>query len=247
MHDGPLVAEPSQGRVFRGARPVRLSDADPSGRARLDACARYLHDLSNDDTRDAALPDDGSWVVRRTVLDVAQPLRYQERLETSTWCGGTGSRWAERRVSLVGHRGGSVEAAALWVYVDLSSFMPKRITQAFLDLYGEAAAGRQVGSKLELPAPADGDDVRERPWPLRRTDLDLLDHVNNAAYWCAVEELVGERPELVAGPHRAVVEFAKQVSIDDPVTLRWVDDPDGIRAWLQVDGTTHAAMALHRR
>lgn len=241
-----LVDEPSSGRVFRGARPVRLADADPGGRARLDACARYLHDLSNDDTRDADLPDDGSWVVRRTVLDVLVPLRYQERLELATWCGGTGSRWAERRVSIRGDRGGRVEAASLWVYVDLTSFLPKRITPAFLERYGEAAGGRQVGSKLTLPGPGEGEELHERPWPLRRTDLDLLDHVNNAAYWCALEELVGERPDLVAGPHRGVVEFAKQLSIGDEVTLRWADDPHGVRAWLQVDGTPHAALALHR-
>lgn len=232
--------------MFRGQRPVRLADADPTGRARFDACARYLHDLSNDDTRDADLADDGSWVVRRTVIDVGAPLRYQERLDLATWCGGTGSRWAERRISIAGHRGGHVEAAALWVYVDLASFMPKRLHQGFVDLYGPAAGGRQVGSKLELAPPADGDEVHERPWPVRRTDLDLLDHVNNAAYWCALEELVGERPGLVAGPHRATVEFAKQVDHGMEVTLRWVDDPGGLRAWWLVDGAIHASMALHR-
>lgn len=241
----PLVPLPGEGRVFRGRRPVRLADADPTGRARFDACARYLHDLSNDDTRDADLHDDGSWVVRRTVIDVPAPLRYQERLELATWCGGTGSRWAERRISITGHRGGQVEAAALWVYVDLASFMPKRLHPGFLDLYGPAAGGRQVGSKLELGAPPDG-GVQERPWPLRRTDLDLLDHVNNAAYWCSLEELVGDRPDLVTAPHRAVVEFAKQVDLGMDVTLRWLDEPDGVRAWWLVDDVVHASLALSR-
>ena len=72
MLDEALVPEPDAGRVFRAERPVRLGDADPAGRLRFDACARYLHDVSNDDTRDSGLPDDGSWVVRRTVLDVGR-------------------------------------------------------------------------------------------------------------------------------------------------------------------------------
>jgi acyl-ACP thioesterase len=244
MLQEPLVDEPASGRVYRGERKVRLGDVDPTGRLRLDATARYLHDLSNDDTRDADLPDDGSWVVRRTVVDVVAAPRFHERLSLATWCGGTGSRWAERRVSIEGAKGGRVEAASLWVYVDLATFLPKRLGEGFLDLYGEAARGRTVGSKLELPGPPEH-GVQRRPWPLRRTDLDVLAHVNNAAYWCALEELIGERSELVAGPYRATVEFAKQLDPGMAVELWWVDEPAGIRAWLTVDEAVHAALALH--
>jgi len=248
LHE-PLVGEPGSGRVFRGERKVRLGDVDPGGRLRFDACARYLHDLSNDDTRDADLDDDGSWVVRRTVVDVTTPPRFHERLSLATWCGGTGSRWAERRVSIAGAKGGRIEAASLWVYVDLATFLPKRLGTGFLGLYGDAARGRKVGSKLELAAPpTDGAaaSVSARPWPLRRTDLDVLAHVNNAAYWCALEELLAERADLVAGPHRAVVEFAKQLDPGMTVELRSLDEPDTLRAWLTVDGSVHAALSLHR-
>lgn len=249
MLDAPLVPLPTAGRVFRGERKVRLGDADPSGRLRFDACARYLHDLSNDDTRDAALADDGSWVVRRTIIDVTQRCRFHEWLRLATWCGGTGSRWAERRVSIEGAKGGRIEAASLWVYVDLATMLPKRLGEGFVGLFGEAANGRTVGSKLELGGPpvtgSDG-QLRERPWPLRRTDLDVLAHVNNAAYWCALEELVGERPDLVTGAHRAVLEFAKPLDLGMPVQLVSVDEDNGVRAWLTVDGTVHASLALMR-
>ena len=234
-----MVPEPASGRVFRASRPVRLADADPSGRVRFDAVARYLHDVSNDDTRDSGLTDDGSWVVRRTELVVeGRPPRFLEPVSLATWCGGTGSRWAERRVSVVGAKGGRVEAASLWVYVDLASMMPKRLGPDFLSLYGPAAGGRVVGSKLELPPVAEVGD--RRPWPLRRTDFDVLDHVNNAAYWAAVEEVVGERPELVAGPHRAVVEFAKAIDPGADIELVVAHDDRSATLWLQVAGTTHA-------
>lgn len=235
-----MVPEPESGRVFRGSRPARLGDADPSGRLRFDAIARYLHDLSNDDTRDARLPDDGSWVVRRTTIEVTVPGRFLERLELATWCSGTGSRWAERRVSIRGAKGAVIDAASLWVYVDLRSMTPRRLDARFMELFGEAAGGRTVPARLELdqtPPP----DAERRPWPLRRTDFDVLDHVNNAAYWSAVEELVGERPEVVAGPHRAVVEFAKPIEPGSAVELVWQWGGAGVRAWLTVDGTTHAA------
>jgi acyl-ACP thioesterase len=237
-----FVPRPAVGRVFEGRRPARLGDADPSGRLRFDAVARYLHDLSNDDTRDAALPDDGSWVVRRTVLDVAVGARFLERLELATWCGATGSRWAERRVSIAGAKGAAIEAASLWVYVDVRSMMPKRLDPGFMALFGEAAAGRTVPSKLVLDGPPPA--CESRPWPLRRVDLDVMAHVNNAAYWSALEELVGERPELVDGPHRAVVEFAKPIEPGMTVELRSTGDEGSISAWLCVEGVVHSALAL---
>jgi len=244
--DEALVPLPAAGRVFRAERRVRLGDADPSGRLRFDACARYLHDVSNDDTRDSGLVDDGSWVVRRTVLDVVSPPQFLERVSLATWCGGTGSRWAERRVSVSGVKGGSVEAASLWVYVDLDSMMPKRLGEWFVDLYGEAAGGRTVGSRLVLPGPPEDGDIERRPWILRRTDFDILGHLNNAAYWAVLEEIVGARPELVAASHRAVCEFARPISPTDEVDLLVRHTETGVSAWLVPRSTTtvHAALQL---
>ena len=49
---GILVPVPGRGRVYTASRRVRLGDADPGGRLRLDAIARYVQDVSDDDTRD---------------------------------------------------------------------------------------------------------------------------------------------------------------------------------------------------
>lgn len=238
-----LAAEPVSGRVYRAEREVRLGDVDPGGRLRFDACARYVQDVASDDSRDAALPDVFSWVVRRTEQVVAgRPPRLGEPVALATWCSGTGSRWAERRVSVAGARGGRVEVASLWVHVDPARLAPRRLPGSFLATYGEAAGGRTVGSRLVLPGPEGG--AERRPWPLRRVDLDVLGHVNNAAYWAVVEEVVGERPELVAGPHRAVVEFARAIEPGAGVDLLVAHGARSASLWLQVDGTTHAAAHL---
>ena len=43
--------------MYQASRRVRLGDASPRGRLRLDACARYLQDIANDDSRDAGSPN----------------------------------------------------------------------------------------------------------------------------------------------------------------------------------------------
>ena len=113
-----MVGRPVSGRTFSGQRRVRLGDCSPGGRLRLDATARYLQDLSDDDTRDAGLAQ-MTWVVRRTVIDVREFPTYLESVDMVTWCSGIGSRWAERR----SHRRLD-QAATLWVHLDGDTLRP---------------------------------------------------------------------------------------------------------------------------
>ncbi|HJR25736.1 MAG TPA: acyl-ACP thioesterase domain-containing protein [Acidimicrobiales bacterium] len=236
-----LVVRPSAGRVFEGARPVRLADVRPSGHLRLDAAARYLQDLSADDTADADLPDAAHWVVRRTVLRVDAFPRYLERLRLATWCSGIGSHYAERRVDVEGDGGGRVAASSLWVHLDATSGRPRRLGEGFEALYGTSAAGRKPSARLRHGGPPDGVDAR--PWSLRSTDFDLLDHVNNSVYWQVVEEALASRP-LVRAP--VVAELEHRQAIERGATVTWstaARDDGGLALWI-LDGATIAATAV---
>jgi len=228
-----LVARPASGRVFEGARRVRLADVSPAGRLRLDAAARFLQDLSADDTADAALPDAEAWVVRKTVIEVRAFPRYLEPLELATWCSGTGSHWAERRISIEGERGGAIEAATTWVHIDLDSGRPTRIPAGFDDVYGEAHGGRRVKARLDHPDPPDGEG-EGFSWPLRFTDFDVLGHVNNAACWQIVEEALSARKDLRA-PVRAEVQHRTAIERDANVHVQ-VHGTDELALWAVTGG-----------
>ena len=238
-----LVPRPRTGRVFEEARRVRLGDVSPGGRLRLDSATRYLQDLSADDTADVALPDAESWVVRKTVIEVGRFPRYLEALELATWCSGTGSHWAERRISIVGEQGGSVEAATTWVHVDQGTGRPKRVPRSFHDLYGEACGGRRVKARLEHPDPPVA--APSTPWALRFTDFDVLSHVNNAAYWEAVEEVLGDRRDLRA-PLRAEVEHRTAIERGATVELVTAEDGGALRVWVMADGDVAASASVQR-
>jgi acyl-ACP thioesterase len=209
----------------------------PGGRLRLDAATRYLQDLSTDDTNDAALEDAQAWVVRKTVLEVHAFPRYLERLDLATWCSGTGSHLAERRISMVGDAGGRLETATTWVHVDVASGRPKRVPEAFHDLYGATAAGRRVKARLLHPDPSPGTEVL--PWRLRFTDFDVLAHVNNAAYWEPVEEALAARSALRA-PLHAEVEHRTAVERGAEVEVLVADDGPSLSLWVVADGTVAA-------
>ena len=236
-----LVPRPVAGRLFEEARRVRLGDVSPGGRLRLDAATRYLQDLSADDTADAALPDAESWVVRKTVIEVRSFPRYLEPLALATWCSGTGSHWAERRITVVGEAGGRIEAATTWVHVDQASGRPKRVPESFEQLYGESSGGRRMKARLEHPDPPVG--ASTQTWALRFTDFDVLSHVNNAAYWEAVEEALSSRRDLRA-PLRAEVEHRTAIERGASVELVTDDAGDALRVWVVADGVVAASAAV---
>jgi acyl-ACP thioesterase len=170
--------------------------------------------------------------VRRTVVDVTEPARYLEPLRLTTWCTGAGSRWAERTTSIEGERGARLVASAIWVHVDLSTGRPARLPQSFHDVYGDSAGGRQVSHRLTHPAPPA--EAARRPWPLRRSDLDVLGHVNNAAYWEPVEDELARRTDVPRRGVRLELEYRGGIDAGDAVEVASVDGEDGLRIWLLV-------------
>jgi acyl-ACP thioesterase len=221
---------------------VRLGDVSPKGRMRLDAVARFIQDVADDDARDADIGGRTAWVLRRTRIRVERPPVYRERLTLTTWCSGVGARWAERRTTLAGDRGGAVETVAVWVHVDLDTGAPARLGNGFMSVYGETAGERRVRAALLHGEPVEGAAIR--PWATRFSDFDVMGHVNNAVYWTAVEDAAAGRGW--AGRLDAEVEFRSGVDRGDLVELATVDvTPEGpVQMWWLVDGITRATATV---
>lgn len=223
------------GRRFTARRTVRLGDVDPAGELRLDAVGRYLQDVASDDALDAGLPNALGWVVRRTLVRVTEPGVAGEQVELATWCTGSGRSWAERRTTIRSERGAVIDAVSSWIQVDVTSGRPARLPEQFFDIYGPAAAGRQVSAKLSLPGRPSDDAVHVGSWRFRRADLDQFGHVNNAAQLVVLEE------QLAAGERRgtAEIEYAGAADADTDYALL----ADGTTTWLVRDGATVTVVA----
>ena len=236
-----LLAEPSAGRVYRGSRRVSIDDCSPSGQMQFDAIARFLQDIGNDDTDDAEFGDLGlAWVARRALINVSVPASSREDLTLSTWCSGTGRRWAERRTSITGNSGASIDAVTVWIHLDPENGKPIPWGDAFATTYLPATNGRRVDARLRLPKnPEAGEAGRSAPWSFRATDSDAFGHVNNTAYLAVAEEFLD-----LAGPCSLEIEWRTPCRAGDALTA--VTAPDGRLLHLidEAAGETRAVVAV---
>src|SRR6186997_2410668 len=111
-----LVPIPETGRTFRVAYTVRLSDADATGRLRLDAIARYLQDAAIDDVGETGWgAPEHLWVLRSVRIDLIEPFLEDGAVDVVTWGSSFSALAAGRRWSLVGDAGGAAEIDSIWI------------------------------------------------------------------------------------------------------------------------------------
>ncbi len=223
------VPIPDRGRTFTLEVPVRLSDTGPDALVRLDGIARFLQDVATDDWDDTGIVSDDTWVVRRTALRGVAGGRWpvlKDKIALTTWCGGVGAAWAERRTDLYVNNELLVQSVALWVPIDPMGH-PVRVRSSFFDVYGEATQGRKVSGRVSLTSPPP--DAQWTPWPLRRSDLDVVGHVNNAAVWQAVSEVVSGRVHEVEVIHHGPIEGGNDVRVASTPGALWLVVGDDVR------------------
>ncbi|MDE3107416.1 MAG: hypothetical protein KGJ42_04605 [Acidobacteriota bacterium] len=225
-----------EGRHFAQEYRVRLGDVDARGIVRVDGIARYLQDIATDDWEDTGVESSDVWVVRRTSLRLVPGARwptYLDAMRFVTWCGGVGAAWAERRTNVYVDEELHLEAVAIWVPTDHEG-RPVRMRPSFFEAYGEGVKARKVSGRVVTP-PLSADAPR-RPWPLRRSDVDIVGHVNNAALWEAVHEMVRDEHRFITVIHHGSVEWG------DDVTLAWAEN----QLWLVVNGEIRVSATYGR-
>ncbi|MFR9752525.1 acyl-[acyl-carrier-protein] thioesterase [Nocardia sp. 004] len=239
LPESPVTVTP-----FQAEWQVRLADTEGGQRLRLDAVARYLQDIGYDHLD---ILEDGDahrgWVVRRTVIDVLKPIGFGERVTLSRWPSAMSTRWCTMRVQVCGSEGGLVETEGFLIHFDTETGVPARMSDRFMAPMLACTTEHRVRWRPALtdPIPLVGEPgVRTRPFPLRFTDIDLLDHVNNAIYLTALEEVLAEYAELKSSSHRAVIEYGKPVRSGEEIRLITRCTDSGLDIWFAVEADIRA-------
>ncbi|MFE6919931.1 acyl-[acyl-carrier-protein] thioesterase [Nocardia sp. NPDC057663] len=249
--DQPLAPLPQEGMGFAAAWPVRAGDVDPYHRLRLDSVARYLQDISWDELQQTALHrTDPTWIVRRTVVDVIRPVTWPDQVHLTRWCSSMSTRWTNMRTRITSAGGGLIETEGFWINLSESSNLPARISDEGLAYLARSTDEHRLRWRPYLTDPAPRESDNDLPFPVRATDIDQYNHVNHSCYWQAVEQFLVDFPKLVAGPHRAVIEYVAPVLAREHITVRGRYEPGDrtgqqvLRLWFVVGGTTTTVVRI---
>ncbi|MDL2335588.1 MAG: thioesterase [Chloroflexota bacterium] len=172
---------------------VRFDEAGPDGQLRAAGFLRFAQDLAWIHSESAGFGREWysarglTWLVRAIELDVLQNVEYGNSVEVSTEVIGFRRVWARRRSEFRPGQGELVGVAITdWVLLNANG-RPVRPPQEILDVFGsEAAFGEFTPMRMEPPTvPAEASPREFRP---RRSELDPMAHVNNAAYLDYMDE-----------------------------------------------------------
>jgi acyl-ACP thioesterase len=210
--------------VFGREWPLRVGDIGRTGRLRLDAACRHIQDIGQDQLREMGFEETHPlWIVRRTMVDLIRPIEFQDMLRCRRWCSGTSNRWCEMRVRVDGRKGGLIESEAFWININRETQMPSRIADDFLAGLHKTTSVDRLRWKGYLK-PGSRDDASEiHEFPVRVTDIDLFDHMNNSVYWSVIEDYLAshpeQHPELLRGPLRTTIEHEAPVALGDKLEI----------------------------
>lgn len=207
--------------VFDRQWPLRVADIDRVGRLRLDAATRHIQDIGQDHLRELGFEDTHPlWIVRRTMIDLVRPIEFQDMLRLRRWCSGTSNRWCEMRVRIDGRKGGGlIESEAFWINFNRETQGPARIADDFMEALQRTTDVNRLRWKAYLSPGSRQDAAEIREFPIRVSDIDLFDHVNNSVYWKVVEEFLAPFPELLEAPLRITMEHDAPVAFGDKLEV----------------------------
>jgi acyl-ACP thioesterase len=207
--------------VFDRVWPLRVGDIDREGRLRFDSAARHIQDIGQDQLREMGFEETHPlWIVRRTMVDLIRPVEFGDMLRMRRWCSGTSNRWCEMRVRIDGkRRRGLMESEAFWININRDTQMPSRISDDFLDGLRKTTDVDRLRWKAYLRADHREDAAEIHEFPVRVTDIDLFDHMNNSVYWSVIEDYLWSFPELLKAPLRVAIEHDAPVALGDKLEI----------------------------
>lgn len=246
----PLPERPAGAFHFSTDYRIRAGDVDQELRLRFDSVARYLQDVANDNLAASTFGfTDPFWLVRRTVIDVLEPIAWPGTVHLERWCSALSTRWAQMRVRMIATpetdrinsdptRGGLIETESFWINVN-DSGMPTRISDGGFEYLSSMTSEHRLRwrqfNDSTLPGSGSKDLATDRPHILRTTDFDPLKHVNNSAYWAVIEDELIDHPDLKNVPHRAVIEYLRPIAPRSDITVRRRRAGDELHVWMIVD------------
>ncbi len=112
-----------------------------------------------------------------------------------------------------------IESEAFWININRDTQMPSRISDDFLEGLRRTTDIGRLRWKAYLTSESREDAMEIHDFPVRVTDIDLFDHMNNSVYWAVIEDYLASCPQLLKAPLRVTIEHDAPVALGDKLEI----------------------------
>jgi acyl-ACP thioesterase len=207
----------------REAFRVRSYEVDTRERLTLRALCGYLQEAAGIHAAllgasMARLRESGlAWVLHRLRLEVDDCPRQGDLVDVVTWPSRFDRVVADREFEVFDQAGRRLAAAtSRWAVADLRLRRPVRMPEFILQIGGEERAAAVALTRGELPAVSEATTLKT--FAVRRSDLDVVRHVNNTQYVGWLLETVPDEVEAELRPWALELVFQREARYGDTVT-----------------------------
>lgn len=166
---------------------VRISDSDVNGFLKLPSFLQMMQELAKDHAEvlgvgsSTLMPQGLGWALAKLRLDIERLPTCGERVCIKTWASTRTKVTTEREFVLSDEMGDPVATArTMWILFDLNKRRLER-----LDTLGDWLRTDEFASDFkfsDMPQPPDKNALYTSNFGVRKDDLDINQHVNNAIY-----------------------------------------------------------------
>ena len=176
---------------------VRYSETGEDGFLSLSSAVHYMQDCSTFQSEELGVGVEAmkqmgrAWFLSAWQIEIRRRPKLMEEITIGTWASGFKAMYGYRNFVIKDPAGDDlVRAASTWVYMNVETGRPERVTEEVVAVYGKEPplSMEEVGRKIRIP-----EELTEYPaFSVRRSQIDTNGHVNNAKYVEMAEEWLPE-------------------------------------------------------
>ncbi|MDY6825410.1 MAG: thioesterase [Thermodesulfobacteriota bacterium] len=215
---------------FELTREIDYFQTAPDSRVRLDSFVRILQDAAISHVHSAALSplsdktlrggpntpnvliaEGYAWILNKLAVEIRHRPVYGELVTVRTWHRGRKGFKSFREYEVICNGEQVAVAASSWLYLDLNRRRVVRVPEATDDLYG-------IEPEFALDWDIEAWKPNKKLMPdfeiaitTRRSDYDMLEHVNNAVYFDYLDTLVERATGGGGAIKRVAIQYNKEI------------------------------------
>lgn len=208
--------------IYQFESRVRYSEVDRNQMLTLNAVINYFQDCSTFHSEEIGLGIGNlagkhrAWVLSSWQIVLDRTPGFGEKITVQTWPYDFKGFYGSRNFALLDSGGDRmVSANSLWVYMDLETGHPTKVSE-------EEVAGYVLEKKLEMDyasrkVPIPKESMEMEPRSVLKYQLDTNNHVNNGQYVLMASEFLPEGFEI----YQMRAEYKKEALLHD-IIVPWV-------------------------